>query len=173
VDGIFISDDWGGQETTLMNPDDWRRFYKPCYERMFDLIHRAGLHVWMHSCGNVTQIIPDLIEIGLNVLNPIQPQAMSVDELAEEFGGKLCFFGGVDVQGTLPHGTPQEVKKEVKHLIKTFGKYEGGYIGGTSHTILPDTPLRNIEALFEAFDLYCSNPKLVLNEKNEIRKTRG
>lgn len=165
VDGIYISDDWGGQKTILINPDDWRRFYKPCYKKMFDLIHKGDVHVWMHSCGNVMQIIPDLIEVGLDVLNPVQPQAVDVDEFGKRFGGKLCFFGGVDVQGTLPHGTPQQVKEEVKHLIKTFGKYKGGYIGGTSHTILPDTPLRNIKTLFEAFNEYCSNPKLVLDEE--------
>ncbi len=164
VDAIWISDDWGGQETILMNPDDWRKFYKPCYKKMFDLIHKNGAHVWMHSDGNITQIIPDLIEIGLNVLHPVQSQAMNIEELGKRFGGKLCFFGGADVQETLPHGTPQQVKEEVRYLIKTFGKYKGGYIGSTSHTILPDTPLKNIEALFEAFDEYCSNPKLILDE---------
>lgn len=151
VDGIFFSDDWGTQESLLMNPDDWRRWYKPQYKRMFDLVHAGGAHVWMHLCGNVMAIIPDLIEIGLNVLNPVQPQAMDVDVLAARFGGRLCFYGGVDVQGTLPRGTVADVENEVRHLIHIFGRYSGGYIGSTSHSILPDTPPENIIALFRAF----------------------
>ena len=154
VDGIFFSDDWGTQRGLLMNPDDWRRFYKPLYQRMFDAVHAGGARVWMHLCGNVTTIVPDLIEVGLDVLNPVQPQAMDVDLLADQFGGHLCFFGGADVQGTLPQGTPLDVKEEVRHLVDIFGSYSGGYIGGTSHTILPDTPSENVIALFRAFAEY-------------------
>ena len=151
VDGIYISDDWGTQQNLLIKPSDWRIWYKPQYERMFDAIHQGGAHVWMHLCGNVVSILPDLIEVGLDVLNPIQPQAMDVDALAAEFGGQICFFGGADVQGTLPHGTPEDVRQEVQHLIDIFGRYSGGYIGCTSHSILPDTPPENIIALFKAF----------------------
>ena len=81
-----------------------------------------------------------------------------VDLLADQFGGHLCFFGGADVQGTLPHGKPLDVKEEVKHLIDIFGSYSGGYIGGTSHTILPDTPSENVIALFRAFAKYSGAP---------------
>ncbi len=88
---------------------------------------------------------------GLNVLNPVQPQAMDVHYLAREFGGKVCFSGGVDVQGTLIHGSPQDVKQEVDDLVDLFGSYDGGYIGGTSHSIMPETPLDNVIALYEAF----------------------
>jgi len=158
VDGIFISDDWGGQEKLLVNPDYWVKFYKHSYKKMFDLIHSGGADVWMHSCGNVTELVPDLIELGLDVLNPIQPQSMDIDYLGKEYSGKLCFFGGADVQGTLPHGTIDDINREVKHLVQTLGSKNGGYIGGTSHTILPDTPLENIKALFQAFENYCSNP---------------
>ena len=151
VDGIYFSDDWGSQTTLLIKPDEWREWYKPLYRRMFDAVHQGGAHVWMHLCGNVTAILPDLIELGLNVLNPVQPQAMDVDALGAAFGGRLCFFGGADVQGTLPHGTPEDVEQEVRHLIDVFGRYSGGYIGSTSHTILPDTPPENVIALFRAF----------------------
>jgi len=157
ADGIFISDDWGGQQKLLVNPDYWRKFYKPSYKEMFDLIHAGGADVWMHSCGNVTELIPDLIELKLDVLNPVQPQSMNIDYIGKEYRGKLCFFGGVDVQETLPHGTPDDARREVKHLIQTLGGKNGGYIGGTSHTILPDTPLENIKALFQAFYDYCSH----------------
>ena len=158
VDGIFVSDDWGGQEKLLVNPEYWAKFYKPCYKEMFDLIHGSGADVWMHSCGNVTELIPELIELGLDVLNPLQPRSMDIDRLGEKYAGKLCFFGGVDIQETLPHGTPEDVRKEAKHLIDVFGRKNGGYIGGTSHTILPDTPLENIRELFRAFEDYCSHP---------------
>lgn len=159
LDGIFFSDDWGTQRGLLMNPDDWRRWYKPRYQRMFEAVQRRGAHVWMHLCGNVTAILPDLVEIGLDVLNPVQPQAMDVDALGAEFGGRLCFYGGADVQGTLPHGTPADVRREVQHLIDIFGRYDGGYIGATSHTILPDTPPANVLALFQAFNDLCGMPR--------------
>lgn len=156
VDGIFFSDDWGDQRGMLVNPEDWRKYYKPCYEEMFDRVHAMGAHVWLHSCGNVLDIVPDLIEVGVDVLNPLQPQAIDIHELAKRHGGELCFFGGVDVQGTLPHGTPDDVEREVDHLVEVLSRSRGGYIGGTSHTILPDTPIENVEALFRAFDRYAS-----------------
>jgi uroporphyrinogen decarboxylase len=154
VDGIYFSDDWGCQRGLLMNPDDWRRFYKPSYKRMFERVHSGGAHVWMHLCGNITAILPDLIEIGLNVLNPVQPQAMDVGQLSREFGGKVCFNGGVDVQGTLVRGTTEDVKREVHELVSLFGKFNGGYIGGTSHSVMPETPLDNVIAMYEAFSEY-------------------
>jgi uroporphyrinogen decarboxylase len=157
VDGIFVSDDWGGQEKMLVNPAYWVKFYKPCYKEMFELIHSKGLDVWMHSCGNVTELIPYLVELGLDVLNPLQPHSMDIDLLGKQYSGKLCFFGGVDIQDTLPHGTAEDISKEVRHLIDTFGQKNGGYIGGTSHTILPDTSIENVKALFKYLDLYCSS----------------
>gem|GEM_PF-2841421 len=119
----------------------------------------GGAHVWMHLCGNVTAILPDLIDIGLNVLNPVQPQAMDVRELAREFGGKVCFNGGVDVQGTLVRGTPEDVRREVHKLVSLFGKFNGGYIGGTSHGVMPETPLDNVIAMYEAFAEYLPQEK--------------
>lgn len=151
VDAVFFSDDWGCQRGLLMNPDDWRRFYKGAYRRLFDRVQSGGAHVWMHLCGDVTAILPDLVEMGLNVLNPVQPQAMDVRRLAREFGGRLCFNGGVDVQGTLVRGTPSEVAREVHELVALFGAKGGGYIGGTSHSVMPETPLANVVAMLEAF----------------------
>ncbi|MCZ7547391.1 MAG: hypothetical protein M5R40_29470 [Anaerolineae bacterium] len=151
VDSVYFSDDWGSQRGLLISPDDWRRFYKPAYKAMFDRVRAGGAHVWMHLCGNILAILPDLIDIGLNVLNPVQPQAMDVRKLAAEFGGRVCFNGGVDVQGTLIHGSTDAVRREVHTLVDLFGRFNGGYIGGTSHTIMPETPLDNVIALFEAF----------------------
>ena len=154
IDAVYFSDDWGSQRALLMDPDDWRKFYKPSYTAMFDRVRAGGKHVWMHSCGDITQILPDLIEIGLNVLNPVQPQAMDVHYLSREFGGKICFHGGLDVQGTMIRGTPEDVKRDVDTLVDLFARFDGGYIGGTSHTIMPETPLRNIIAMYEAFARY-------------------
>jgi uroporphyrinogen decarboxylase len=151
VDAVFFSDDWGCQRGLLMNPDDWRRYYLPSYRRLFARVRAGGAHVWMHLCGNVAAILPDLIEIGLNVLNPVQPQAMDVRSLARRYGGRLCFNGGVDVQGTLVRGTPDDVKREVHELVALFGSNGGGYIGGTSHSVMPETPLDNVIAMYEAF----------------------
>lgn len=151
VDGVFFSDDWGGQKSLLMRPDDWRKFYKPYYRKMFQPLRDNGIHVWLHACGNVSAIIPDLIEVGVNVLNPVQPQAMDVNWLSEEFGGKICFCGGIDVQGTMVKGTPEDVKAEVHKTVGLFGGFNGGYIGATSHTIMPETPLDNVIALYETF----------------------
>ena len=154
VDAIGISDDWGSQNRNLISLSQWREEYKPYYKQIADMAHSAGKHVWWHSCGRVIELIPDMIEIGLNVLNPVQPQAMSIEELGKGFRGSLCFWGGVDVQRTLPLGAPEEVKGEVRYLIETLGTKDGGYIGGTSHSILSDTPLENISALVEALEEY-------------------
>jgi uroporphyrinogen decarboxylase len=151
VDGIFFSDDWGSQRALLINPEDWRKFYKPSYQKMFDRVRSGGAHVWMHLCGNIEDILPDLIDIGLNVLNPVQPQAMDMKLLSREFGSKVCFYGGVDVQGTMIYETPNDVKDEIHKLVNLFGSFNGGYIGGTSHSIMPETPLDNVIALYQTF----------------------
>jgi uroporphyrinogen decarboxylase len=157
ADGIFFSDDWGTQRGLLIAPDDWRTYYRSSYARMFQRVRQRGAHVWMHLCGNITSILPDLIDLGLNVLNPVQPQAMDVEYLAREYGGKVCFFGGVDVQGTMVRGTPAQVKVDVRRLVKLLGSFSGGYIGGTSHSIMPETPLDNVIALYEAFSEHGRN----------------
>ena len=156
IDGVFFSDDWGDDYRLLISPAAWREHWRPYYERLFGRARDAGMHVWLHSDGNIFQILPDLVGIGLNVLNPIQPRALDVERLAREYGGTLCFNGGVDVQSTLPFGSPEDVRKEVKYLIETLGGFGGGYIGGVSHSILPDVPIENIVALQEAFEEYGS-----------------
>lgn len=151
IDGVYFSDDWGGQNAMIISPDNFRKYYYDDYKRMFRTVRDSGKHVWLHSCGNITDIIPDFIDLGVNVLNPVQPQAMNVHYLSREFGGKICFNGGIDVQQTMPYGTPDEIRNELHMLIDLFGKFNGGYIVNTSHSIMPETPLKNIIVLFEEY----------------------
>jgi uroporphyrinogen decarboxylase len=159
VHGIFFSDDWGTQRGLLIDPDLWRGLYKPAYARLFSRVHAAGAHVWMHLCGDVRAILPDLVEIGLDVLNPVQPQAMDIVGLAREFGGRLCFYGGADVQGTLVRGTPQDVRSEARRLLHVLASERGGYIASTSHGLMPETPLDNVIALLETWIADCFGGK--------------
>ncbi|HNT87832.1 MAG TPA: uroporphyrinogen decarboxylase family protein [Candidatus Hydrogenedentes bacterium] len=154
--GVYFSDDWGSQRGLLIDPDDWRAYYRPSYDRMFRRVREGGAHVWMHLCGNITAILPDLIDMGLNVLNPVQPQAMNIEELARDFGGKVCFFGGADVQGVLVRGTPAEVRNQAERLLRLFACRNGGYIASTSHGLMPETPLDNVIALLETFTAHAS-----------------
>jgi len=151
VDGFFFTDDWGSQQSLLIRPADWRKFFKPAYKAMFERVRAGGAHVWMHMCGNIVDILPDMVEIGMNVFNSVQPRALDVHRVAKEFGGIICFNGGVDVQETMVNGSPQDVKREIHNLVDLFGRFNGGYIGGLSHTVMPETPLDNIIAMYEAF----------------------
>jgi uroporphyrinogen decarboxylase len=153
VDAIYISDDWGLQDRLMISPELWRDLFKPCYRRVIVEAHKRKLKVFMHSCGNIMEIIPDLIEIGLDVLNPIQPGALDHGQIAKEFGGKITFFGGIDVQ-SLPAKSTEEVEREIERLVETFGGYNGGLIFCTANSVVPETPLRNIEAMLRACQRY-------------------
>lgn len=154
VDGIFTLDDFGMQDRLIMSPAIWREILKPRYEKLFQAVHEANMHTIHHTCGNVVEIIPDLIEIGLDVLQSIQPHAMNIEELGKDFRGRICFMGGIDTQWTLPRGSPEQVEEEVRRCIEVLGMPDGGYIGSPPTEILPDTPLDNIKAMYEAFREY-------------------
>jgi uroporphyrinogen decarboxylase len=148
VDMIWLGDDVGGQSSMLMSPKMWRRYLKP---RMVELI--ASLHsinpqikIAYHTDGVVYPIIPELIEIGIDILNPIQPMAMDPVRLKKEYGDRLCFWGSMDIQQTLPFGTPDDVRNEVITRLKTMGK-GGGLIIGPTHNLQLDTPLENFWAM--------------------------
>lgn len=144
VDMIWIGDDMGAQEAMLISPRMWRRFFKPRMANFIAEIKSINpqLKVAYHSDGNIIPIIPDLIEIGLDVLNPIQPASMDPKQLKEDFGDQLCFWGSIDEQHTLPFGSPEEVKQEVEDRINTLGK-DGGLIIGPTHHVQLDTPMEN------------------------------
>lgn len=158
VDGINFSDDWGTMDGLMINPELWRRVFKTPYQRMFSVVHKAGKHVFFHSDGNILDIIPDFIEIGVDALN-IQVALMGVDLLSERFGGKICILGGVDEQYLLPFGGTDEVKEHIKHMIRGLACFDGGLISWG--VILPDVPLANAEAMLEAFAKFGQYPLML------------
>lgn len=148
VDAISFGDDWGQQTGLLMGPDLWREFIKPRIRQMYSLIKKSGKRVFIHSCGKVDSIFPDLIECGLDVFNPFQPEVMDVFRVKRDFGNDLCFYGGISTQKTLPYGTVQQVKDEVKRLLDAVGK-NGGYFAAPAHGIPGDAKPENIHAMIE------------------------
>ena len=149
IDGFYTGDDWGQQHGLLMGPPMWRRFIKPCLKRMYGRVKEHGKLVFIHSCGDVREVFPDLIEVGVDVFNPFQPEVMDVRRMKREYGKDLCFWGGVSIQQTLPYGTPDDVRSEVRGLIRDIGA-GGGYIISPAHDIPGDVPVENIVALLES-----------------------
>lgn len=148
VDMIWLGDDIGQQNGMLMSPRHWRRFLRP---RMAELIAslktiNPGVVVAYHTDGDVTAVIGELIEIGVDVLNPVQPTSMDPAALKREFGRDLCFWGTIDEQRTLPFGTPEDVRREVRTRIATAGA-GGGLILSPTHHVQLDTPLENFWAM--------------------------
>jgi uroporphyrinogen decarboxylase len=143
-----LGDDFATQRGLLMDPRDWRRYLKPCYARLFALGKRYGKPVWFHSCGDVTAVLPDLIDIGMDVWETVQLHTLpiSAQTLKREYGRDLTFFGGVNTQ-RLPFISPDEVADETRHCIEMLGQ-DGGYICGPDHHIKPDVPPANTLALF-------------------------
>lgn len=150
VDLAEYNDDVGTQSGLMMSPDMWRQYLKPRIAEMFALIRSFGKRVRYHSCGGVRDILPDLIDIGLEVLTPFQPLARGMEPLAlkRDFGRHLTFHGGIDMQELLPHGTVQQVRDETRRLLDVLND-GGGWIACSSHNLQPDTPPQNIVAMYE------------------------
>lgn len=153
ADVIWAGDDFGTQAGMLMSPVMWRRVFKPRIRAMFEAFRdeKPEIKLAWHSCGSIVPIIPDFIEIGLDILNPIQPRAKGMEPhfLKREYGRDLVFFGGLDIQELLPRGTVPEVKNEVRRLVDILGE-GGGYILAPAHNVQDDTPTENILAVFDA-----------------------
>jgi uroporphyrinogen decarboxylase len=148
VDMVWIGDDVGGQDRMLISPQAWRRFLKPRLGSFIAALKTLNpqVKVAYHSDGYILPIIPDLIEVGLDVLNPIQPACMNPAEVKRRFGRELCFWGSIDEQRTLPFGTPADVASEVRARLETIGA-DGGLIIGPTHHVQLDTPLANFWAM--------------------------
>ena len=151
VDGFLFRDDWGTQLDLMVSPATWRRFYRPAYARLFAAVRGAGKHVHFHSDGVIRAIVPDLVELGAQVLNP-QIKVVGHDWLRENFGGKVCFQGDIDRQHVLPFGTPDEVRAYVRREIDALGTFDGGYIG--CGELEADVPFENSVAMYETFAGY-------------------
>jgi len=148
VDAIVYGDDVGMQHSMIISPRIWRKFLKPIYEKLATLIHKRGGYFVFHSDGWIEPIIPDLIEVGVDVLTPVQPECMDVYKLKELYGSELCLDGTISIQRTLPFGKPEEIEREVKDRIEKLGPT--GLILGPGHAIQPEVPLENIITLFKA-----------------------
>ena len=159
VDLVRTGDDIGTQRGMLMSPGMWRRWLKPRLARLIAEVKHANPNVLVlyDSDGNFEPVIPDLIEVGVDVLAPIQPECNDVEHLKREYGKYLAFWGSLGVQRTIPFGTPQDVRREVRHRMETIG-HGGGLVIAPSHVLPPETPWENVVAMFEAieeFGLYC------------------
>jgi len=149
IDGVLLGSDWGTQIDLIMSPDTWQEMIRPGEQREYDLVHSYGKDVWVHSCGCVEKIIPSLIEMGLDVLNPVQPEAMDIARLKRDYGKRLTFWGGLSTQKTLPYGTPDAVRAEARDIKRLMGT-GGGYIFAPAQEIQADVPAANMLALIEA-----------------------
>ncbi len=150
VSGIYMTDDWGSQTGLMISPVLWKRHFRRHYRRIIDEIHRWGKDVIFHSCGNVTRLIPEFIDLGVDILDPVQPKAMDLDDVGKQFGGRIAFSGGIDDQ-RLEDLTPQQVKDAVRHAIDALGKpFGNAYILAPANVITPTVPFENLKALFEA-----------------------
>ncbi|MCX6089204.1 MAG: hypothetical protein NTX88_02295 [Candidatus Atribacteria bacterium] len=153
VDAVRTGDDYGCQLSLQMSPQVWRKLFKPRLANIWKVYHDAGVLVMHHSCGNVETIIPDMLEIGLQMLHPLQPFALSLLKIAQNFGDHLAFHGGIDTQKILPFGKPQEVKEAVRECIEILGRNRQ-YVIAPSQEIMNDVPTENIIALVEGIREY-------------------
>jgi len=168
LDWLWTGDDAGNQTGMMISPESWRSLVRPCLAQVFDVAKSRALYVAFHSCGAIRPIIPDLIEMGLDVLNPIQSNCPGMDplELKKEYGKDLAFMGGVDTQDMLPNGTVGQVRRATERLIEGMTADGGGYILAASHTIPPETPIENILALYEAAGVA---PEEIFDRASDIR----
>ena len=157
VDVLRFGDDLGIDSGPFMSPDIYRRLFKPRHTELCDYVHKnSGMHTFLHSCGSIYKLIPDLIEAGFEILNPVQTNTvdMEPDRLKDEFGSDVCFWGGgADTRHVLNSASPQDVASHVRSRIDTFGP-GGGFVFNTVHNIMPDVPPENIVSMFEAVNQY-------------------
>ena len=156
-----VGDDYGTQNGMLMHPDVWRRLIKPRLAKIVATYKNEGLPVILHSCGDIRPIIPDIIEIGIDVLNNVQPEAMPREDLIQ-YRGKVTFYGGISTQQVLPQGTEEDIYNEVKACYEAYGPGDGLLLS-TGISVMSDVPLKNLNALLRAFNEVSGSHYLVLD----------
>ncbi|HOJ39435.1 MAG TPA: uroporphyrinogen decarboxylase family protein [bacterium] len=152
ADAIMMGDDWGNQQGVMIGPERWRRFYKPRYARIFQAIHRQGKIAIMHCCGSAAAIMADIVEIGLDVLESVQPEASGMNpyELKKAWGDRITFWGGLGSQSIIPFGRPEQLRQEIRRLRREMSQ-GGGYILAPAKPLRPETPTENAVAIVEEF----------------------
>lgn len=152
LDGIFTSDDLGTQASCFFSPKIFDEFFAPYYKEIFDYVHSLGMHFWLHTCGNIELLIPRFVELGLDVLHPIQKYTMEERHIAQTYGDKITIWAGFDVQQTIPWGTPEEVRQEVRFMMDTYARPDGRFMFTAGNGINGDCTTASLDALFdEAF----------------------
>ncbi len=154
VDSGYFGDDYGAQQNMLFSPRQWRKLIKPRLARMFAPFRHAGLPVIMHSDGDIAEIMPDLVEVGLTVFNPVQPEVTDHTWLRETFADHLAYYGGVSTQSVMPFGTADEIRASVRECARDLAPEGTGLVIAPSHRMMVDIPIANVEAfLAEAAEL--------------------
>lgn len=149
LDGIFTSDDIGTQNGPFFSPEIFREFFKPYYKEVIQKAHSLGMHFWLHTCGNVELFLEDFIEIGLDVIHPIQKYTMDEKRIAEKYGKDICLWAGFDVQQVIPWGTPEEVRQEVRFMLDTYYRTDGRLMMTAGNGIKGDCKVESLEALLD------------------------
>jgi uroporphyrinogen decarboxylase len=150
MDFFWLGDDFSTQRGMMISPELWRKFCKPVYLKLFELIKSYGVRVWFHSCGSFEPVIAELVDGGMDVWETVQAHlpGNEPEGLKKKFGNNLTFFGAINCQHTLPFGSPEEVRREVRERFRVLGK-GGGYIAGPDHSLQGNIPCENVEALFD------------------------
>ena len=148
IDAVLLGSDWGTQRDLLMSPECFRTMIKPGEIKQYDLIKEYDKQVFIHSCGNIIRILDDLVEMGVDCLNPVQSECMDLEFIKKEYGSRISFYGGISTQKTLPYGIPEEVQAETRKIIELMAE-NGGYISSPSQEIQIDVPYDNLKALID------------------------
>lgn len=149
--GIHLADDWGTQTGLMISPGLWRRMFKPRYARQIERAHQLGLHVWYHSCGNITEIAQDFHETGVDVLNVSQPNVVDLADVSARLRGRQCFMVPISYQTVSIQGTPAEIYAEARRLYDLLGTPQGGFIGYVEEYACMGMSAANYRACGEAF----------------------
>lgn len=154
IDGFFVSDDLGTQNDVFFSEDIFKEFFYPYYKELIDHCHSLGVHFWLHTCGNVTKFLTYFIEMGMDVIHPIQRYAMDEKETFENFKNQICFWYGLDVQKTIPFGTADDVEAEIKRAYDIFSKGRGKFMFTCGNGLTPDCPIDSFTRLYEISHTY-------------------